>query len=51
MKELGYEHIISMKNNMGLRIYEKNRIIYMPILEKILFTIFSRGAILETLFC
>lgn len=42
MKELGYEHIISMKNNMGLRIYEKNRIIYMPILEKILFSCINK---------
>ena len=36
MKELGYEHIISMENSLGLRIYEKNRIIYVPLIEKIL---------------
>ncbi len=35
MKELGFEHIVSMKNNLGLRIYDKNRMIYMPIIEKI----------------
>lgn len=35
MKELGFEHIISKKNSMGLRIYEKNRMIYVPIIEKI----------------
>ena len=33
-KELGYEHIVSMKN-MGMRLYEKNRMIYLPIIEKI----------------
>lgn len=36
MKELGFEHIISMKDNIGLRIYEKNRMIYLPIIEPIL---------------
>ncbi len=35
MKEQGYEHIVSMKNNLGLRIYEKNRMIYIPLIEKI----------------
>lgn len=35
MKELGYEHIVSMKNDLGLRIYEKNRMIYVPLIEKI----------------
>ena len=25
MKELGYEHIVSMKNKLGLRIYEKKQ--------------------------
>lgn len=33
MKELGFEHIISMKNNIGLRIYEKNRMIYLPMIK------------------
>lgn len=33
MKELGFEHIISMKNNIGLRTYEKNRMIYLPIIK------------------
>ena len=36
MKELGYEHIVSMKNKLGLRIYEKNRMIYVPLIEKII---------------
>ena len=35
MKELGYEHIVSMKNKLGLRIYEKNRMIYVLLIEKI----------------
>ena len=35
MKELGYEHIVSMKNDLGLRIYEKNRMVYIPLIEKI----------------
>lgn len=33
MKELGFEHIISMKNNIGLRTYEKNRMIYIPLIK------------------
>lgn len=35
MKELGFEHIVSIKNHLGLRIYEKNRMIYLPLIEKI----------------
>ena len=34
-RELGYEHIVSMKN-MNMRLYEKNIMIYLPIIEKIL---------------
>ena len=34
-KELGFEHIVSMKNN-GYRIYEKNRMLYVPLIKRIL---------------
>ena len=36
MRELGYEHIVSIKKDLELRVYEKNRIIYVPLIEKIL---------------
>lgn len=36
MKELGFQHIISMKNNLGIRIYEPNRMIYVPLIKEIL---------------
>ena len=35
MKELGFEHIVSMNNKIG-RIYEPNRMIYVPLIKKIL---------------
>lgn len=34
-RELGYEHIVSMKNQK-MRLYEKNRMIYLPVIEPIL---------------
>ena len=37
MKELGFEHIVSIKNNkLGIRVYDKNRMIYISLIEKIL---------------
>ena len=35
-KELGFEHIVSMKKKYGIRIYEKNRMVYVPLIKKIL---------------
>lgn len=35
-KELGFEHIVSMKNEMSMRLYDKNRMLYVPLIEKIL---------------
>lgn len=35
-KELGYLHIVSMKNEMKMRLYDKNRMLYVSFIEKIL---------------
>ena len=35
-KELGYLHIVSMKNEMKMRLYDKNRMLYVPLIEKII---------------
>lgn len=34
-RELGFEHLVSMKKS-GLRIYEKNRTLYVPLIKEIL---------------
>ena len=36
MKELGYLHIASMENQIKIRTYDKNRMIYMPLIKRIL---------------
>lgn len=36
MKELGFQHIVSIKNNLGIRIYEPNRMLYVPLIKEIL---------------
>jgi len=36
MKELGYLHIVTMENESKIRIFEKNRMIYVPFIKNIL---------------
>lgn len=36
MKELGFQHIVSMTGKFGMRLYEPNRMIYVPLIKQIL---------------
>lgn len=36
MKELGFQHIVSMTKKFGMRLYEPNRMIYVPLIRQII---------------